>query len=57
MCDRPSLRTAAEMAELLHLKVGTWRDLARRRRFPRYSVGHAVRWDEGEILRLLRDEP
>lgn len=57
MCDRlQQLVSGREMAELLGLKPNTWRDLARRRRFPHWKVGRSVRFDPAEILDLLRDD-
>lgn len=56
MCEGRDLRNAAGMAEGFGMKVGTWRDLARRRRFPRYELGHCVRWDFAEIAALVREE-
>lgn len=58
MCERqvPELRNAVEMAAVFGLKVGTWRDLARRRHLPHYKVGVAVRWDLREVLAICREE-
>jgi hypothetical protein len=59
MCDETEpgqLKNAAEMATLLAVKEATFRDLARRRRWPCYRIGRAVRWSLPEIRRLLREE-
>lgn len=56
MCDAPRLASAPEMAALLAMRVSTFRDLARRRRFPAYRIGRAVRFDPAEIYALLRQE-
>ena len=56
MCSHPDLANAAEMSALLHMPIGTWRDLARRRRLPAYRIGRAIRWDVKEVLALLREE-
>jgi excisionase family DNA binding protein len=57
MCDRPQLSNAEQMAQRLGIKPNTWRDLARRRHLPHFRIGRAVRWDEEQILELLREEP
>ncbi len=58
MCDKAELdlRDAKSMGEALGMKPSTFRDVARRRKFPRFEIGHAVRWNLPEILRLVREE-
>jgi hypothetical protein len=55
MCDLPQLSKAAEAAAYFGLKEGTFRDLVRRRGWSTYKIGHAVRYDLQELVRLARD--
>lgn len=56
MCDRPQLSKADEAAAYFGLKESTFRDLVRRRGWPVYRIGHAVRYDLAELIHLARDE-
>lgn len=56
MCDTPRLLTAPEMAQVFHLKEGTFRDLSRRRGWPCFRLGRSVRWDLEEILKVVREQ-
>jgi hypothetical protein len=58
MCDDglPKLVNAAEGSAFFGLKEGTFRDLVRRRGWPTYKIGHAVRYSLDELVRLARDE-
>jgi excisionase family DNA binding protein len=53
---QPQLKNAAEMASYFGVRESTFRDLARRRRWPHWRVGRAVRWSLPEIERLLRED-
>lgn len=53
----PRLVTTVEMANILRMNPSTFPDIARRREFPRWRIGRAVRYDPDEILALLREEP
>ena len=54
MCDSPRLVNARELAVILGLPIGTVYDRSRRDAWPRFRIGHAVRWNADEVLALLR---
>jgi hypothetical protein len=54
VCERTQLVSAKEIAQEYGVPVGTVYDRARRDRWPRFKIGHAIRFDPDEIKSLLR---